>query len=751
MKRIICIILYLSTFVAWAQTATVTLTSTKQTIRGFGGINHPVWAGDLTVSQRTTAFGNDVGQLGMSILRIWISDNKNDWPKEIATAKRAVELGAIVFATPWNPPAAMCETVTRNNRQEKRLKYDRYDEYAAHLVEFITYMKNNGVNLYAISFANEPDYGFDWTWYSADEVYNFTKNNVQTIKATGVKIITAESFSYSKKMYDQILNDSKTLANIDIIGCHIYGSDANTANTFFQYPLADQKAANKERWMTEHYTESANDADLWPMAHDVSYEIHRSLVEGQMNAYVWWYIRRKYGPMKEDGSISKRGYCYSQFSKFVRPGYVRVDATNNPTTDVYLSAFKKGDNVVVVAVNRSTSSKTITMSVPGTKVITWEKYVTSGSKSLAKEPDISAATGSFQITLDAQSTTSFVGTPPNVKPVVSITAPANNTVYVSPAVVNITATASDADGTISKVEFYNGTSKLSEDASSPYSFSWTNVAAGTYNITAIATDDKGAKTTSSVISILVSKPTDCAGIENGTAILDNCGRCVGGTTSKNACAGSGEAEDDACTYDGTVDNNNAGFKGTGFINVPNAIGSQVTFKINTVSAGSKLLSFRYASGGTSDRSATIYLNGSPLANSLSFPATGAFTTYKSVDLELVLNAGTNIVQLISTTADGLANIDQIGYVSSGISKADCNVITSVEGAHEVTSVSIYPNPSFTNFHISLNMPANIEIANSEGKVIESFGDALEIEFGNDLLPGIYFVKVENKVYKFVKY
>jgi hypothetical protein len=92
----------------------------------------------------------------------------------------------------------------------------------------------------------------------------------------------------------------------------------------------------------------------------------------------------------------------------------------------------------------------------------------------------------------------------NVAPVVSITAPANNSTYTAPASITITASASDSDGSISKVEFYNGTTLLSSDASSPYSYAWTSVAAGTYSITAKAYDNLSATTTSSVITVTVS-------------------------------------------------------------------------------------------------------------------------------------------------------------------------------------------------------------------------------------------------------
>jgi Bacterial Ig domain len=91
----------------------------------------------------------------------------------------------------------------------------------------------------------------------------------------------------------------------------------------------------------------------------------------------------------------------------------------------------------------------------------------------------------------------------NVAPTVSITAPANNASFTAPAAITINATATDTDGTIAKVDFYNGTTLLGTDTTSPYSYSWANVAAGTYSITAKATDDKGAITTSSAISVTV--------------------------------------------------------------------------------------------------------------------------------------------------------------------------------------------------------------------------------------------------------
>lgn len=115
-----------------------------------------------------------------------------------------------------------------------------------------------------------------------------------------------------------------------------------------------------------------------------------------------------------------------------------------------------------------------------------------------------------------------------------------------------------------------------------------------------------------------------------------------------------------------------------------------------------------------------------------------------------LNAGNNTVELISNTPEGLANIDQIGYVSSGLKKGEC-IVTSIEDINKAANVSIFPNPSSSSFHILVDKNADIEITNIEGKIFETFKNVSELEFGSDLSPGMYFAKIRNRIFKFVKY
>lgn len=96
----------------------------------------------------------------------------------------------------------------------------------------------------------------------------------------------------------------------------------------------------------------------------------------------------------------------------------------------------------------------------------------------------------------------------NNAPTISITEPSSNDTFTEGEDIAITANASDSDGTISKVEFFQGNIKLGEDNSSPYSFNWENVGRGNYELTATATDNDGSTTTSTAVSITVnSQPT----------------------------------------------------------------------------------------------------------------------------------------------------------------------------------------------------------------------------------------------------
>jgi hypothetical protein len=107
----------------------------------------------------------------------------------------------------------------------------------------------------------------------------------------------------------------------------------------------------------------------------------------------------------------------------------------------------------------------------------------------------------------AASATATIADDDNSVPQVQIASPADNARFTTPTNINISVIATDADGPMSKVEFFaNVTNKLGEDLTSPFAFTWTNPPVGNYSLTARAIDDVDATAVSGPVRIVVAAP-----------------------------------------------------------------------------------------------------------------------------------------------------------------------------------------------------------------------------------------------------
>jgi len=371
--------------------ASVFLDSTQQHISGFGAANILRWRPDMTADEIEKAFGTDEGQIGLTILRLRIPPDAGGFSYNIRTARAAYSLGVKIIASPWSPPARM---KTNNSTIGGRLLESAYADYAAHLKSFADYMESNGVLLYALSIQNEPDIevNYESCDWSAEEMLKFVKENGPDI---GTDIIVAESFNFNHAMTDPILNDSVATSHVAIIGGHIYGGGISS------YPLAESKG--KEIWMTEHLDTDTS----WTKVLATAKEINDCMFAG-MSAYIWWYIVRFYGPVNEDGNVSKRGYVMSQFARFVRPGYFRVFATQRPQSQVFVTAYRDGSKVVIVAINQRSQPVEQTFVLKDGDVVSFTPYVTSSTENAVQKSDIFTFNGKFSTTLTPSSVTTFV-------------------------------------------------------------------------------------------------------------------------------------------------------------------------------------------------------------------------------------------------------------------------------------------------------------------------------------------------------
>jgi glucuronoarabinoxylan endo-1,4-beta-xylanase len=385
----------------------ISLAEVEQNISGFGAatvfrLNEPLGASDMD-----KLFGTEEGQIGLSILRIRVATDDFARGIELEHAKLATARGAKIMATPWSPPAEM---KTNNDLVSGSLKPESYEDYANYLNDFAAYMEANGAALEAIGIQNEGDYqvsyeSCDWT---AAQVRDFVRDYGQLI--TNAKVISPESFQFRHEHTDLMLNDPQAETNVDIVGGHIYGTQVQD----YPYPLALEKG--KELWMTEHYTTSDRSANLWPDALLVGKEIHNCMVIGQYSAYIWWYGKRYYGFIGDgeegtsDGVVTKRGYVMANFSKFIRPGYSRIDADENPQTDVFVSAYSGEGKTVIVAINESDQNKEQQFVITGTTSTSVIPYITSSSENLEVQEtvDIESSIEAFLYMLPPNSITTFV-------------------------------------------------------------------------------------------------------------------------------------------------------------------------------------------------------------------------------------------------------------------------------------------------------------------------------------------------------
>ncbi len=124
----------------------------------------------------------------------------------------------------------------------------------------------------------------------------------------------------------------------------------------------------------------------------------------------------------------------------------------------------------------------------------------------------------------------------NIPPSVALTNLPGGASFAAPANILLEATASDSDGLVTNVAFFAGTTKLADDSTEPYSFSWTNVFAGSYALKAVATDNLGASSTSAVVNITVTNVSQLIA-EDSFSYLSTGGGTLNGKNGGTGWAG----------------------------------------------------------------------------------------------------------------------------------------------------------------------------------------------------------------------
>jgi len=374
---------------------TIQANENNQVIQGFGcaTVFTPPNTSVLTTEEFDRLFGSGNGQVGLNFLRIRIASDDAWRATELNHAKAAIQRGAKVFASPWSPPARM---KTNNNIIGGKLIPDSAAAYAKYLNDFALYMAANGAPVEAVSVQNEPDWdpNYESCVWTATEMRDFLKNQGGLVAAT--RLMAPELVNNNQTYVNTILSDPGAVANLDIIGTHLYGGGL--------VENATAKSLGKEVWMTEHLdTLTTLDANI-----NTAIEIHDCFTKANFNAYIWWYGKRFYGLIGQDGQVTKRGYMMSHFARFVKPGAVRLGAGANSRNEVLISAYRNGTKKVVVAINRGSYDVKQKITFQGGSATAVIPYVTTSSKNAEQGQAITITANSFEHIIPAKSVMTFV-------------------------------------------------------------------------------------------------------------------------------------------------------------------------------------------------------------------------------------------------------------------------------------------------------------------------------------------------------
>jgi glucuronoarabinoxylan endo-1,4-beta-xylanase len=337
-----------------------------------------------------------------------------------------------------------------------------YSQYAVYIVQQINYLKSQGVQVDTLGVQNEPNiasasYGAStWTAAQFDAFVPYLGLALTNAGLSSVRVeLGAYSGWFDGDLVSTTLNDGTAAPYISTISGHGYGS-GTMDGTGVSYcchdatlpPSAVQTwmtaSANHHLWMAEvngGWTQEAAPCDTTAWVWDATMDdalvwarsIHDYFTIANASGWFYWQLITTGGPGSPDSCtsssgyndahtslasdstllIGKRYYTIGQWSKFVRPGWQRIDATAKPVSGVYTTAFKNpstGD-YAIVAINNNGSASPLTFGLtafPSTSMVT--PYLTSASANLAPQAPMTVYGASFNATLAPQSVTTFVGT-----------------------------------------------------------------------------------------------------------------------------------------------------------------------------------------------------------------------------------------------------------------------------------------------------------------------------------------------------
>ncbi len=399
-----------------AQTGDISVNPSKtyQVVDGFGEAD--VWQNSSSTAMQTLLW-DPVNGIGLNLLRVGI-DGTSGSPNIMGSAGYADGTACVkfngnackVWAAPWSPPSSMKDNNNVNNGGH--LNSASYAAWAKVLAGFPAFYKSHGgVDLYAVSAQNEPDFtaSYQSCLFNSSQMVAWIKVLGPALAALSppVKVLAAEPDNWGNiwggdNFSTAILADATADSFVGPMATHDYGG--TSAGT---YKRPAPPANNTHHvWETE-----CTPGDTGPIT--IATMIYAAFSTGGVNGWHYWWTQQL---VPNASSPPPQVYALGNFSKYVRPGYYRADVTGaaNPsgTVPLVVAFTNPPDGTVVIVVVNGGGAANVSFFVAGSA---WPAsvtpYVTTTSSKLAAGSAISVSGGRFSASLAGQSVTTFVGKP----------------------------------------------------------------------------------------------------------------------------------------------------------------------------------------------------------------------------------------------------------------------------------------------------------------------------------------------------
>jgi glucuronoarabinoxylan endo-1,4-beta-xylanase len=366
---------------------------------------------------------------------VWNASSQTvDW-SQLWFTRQARSYGvSTIYADAWSAPGFM---KTNNNEASggnlcgtpgaSCASGDWRQAYANYLTQYLRFYQAAGINLSYLGFTNEPSFTATYSsmLINPSQAVDFARILGPTVRAAGLstRITCCDTIGWSllPGYTSAVLGDSAANSAVSLFTSHGYASAPSSAVNTGGKPVWESEWSHGQgTWNPNWDDGSAQSGFSWAQ------NIHNGLTAANLNAFLyWWGIwnnpNSNSALIRLDGSTlnpAKRYYSFVNYSRFIRPGAVRL-AASSPDGNLRVSSFRNTDgSVIVVALNAATAAQatTFTLANTGLSTATATPFLTNGASNTAAQPAVPVSGGRFTATVPARSLVTYrvtgTATPP---------------------------------------------------------------------------------------------------------------------------------------------------------------------------------------------------------------------------------------------------------------------------------------------------------------------------------------------------